>query len=113
VVQVPAVVLDEALDGVERIAFMKIDVEGFELEVLRGARRLLADGVIDCLSFEISKIPLEASGHDARAVFDLLASQGYRSYKLDEAGERFVGPFEDSEDFYANFYASRNDLSAG
>jgi FkbM family methyltransferase len=112
VVEVRAVTLDEALDGVERVAFLKIDVEGFELEVLRGASRLLSAGAVECLSFEISQVPLQASGHDARAVFELLASQGYRSYKLDEAGDGFAGPFEDSDDFYANFYASRSDLSA-
>lgn len=96
--------------GVERINFLKIDVEGFELEALRGATGLLGDGAIDCLSFEISRIPLEASGHEASAVFDLLASFGYRSYKLDETSDRFVGPFESSDDFYINFYASRQSL---
>jgi FkbM family methyltransferase len=115
VVQVPAETLDEALarGGIDRVAFLKIDVEGFELEVLGGARRLLSDGSIDVLSFEVSQVPLKASGHNARSVFELLASLGYRSYKFDEPNDRFVGPFDDSKDFYENFYASRRDLSAG
>lgn len=95
--------------GIERINFLKIDVEGFELEALNGATGLLSDGAIDCLSFEISQIPLEATGHEASAVFEVLASFGYRSYKLDETSGRFVGPFDKSDDFYTNFYASRQD----
>jgi FkbM family methyltransferase len=114
VVEVPAVTLDDALacEGVERVAFLKIDVEGFELEALNGVRRLLSDGAVDVLSFEISQVPLQASGHDARSVFELLASFDYRSYRLDEQSDRFVGPFQDSDDYYANFYASRRELSS-
>lgn len=41
-IEVPVVSLDEALDAGRRVAFLKIDCEGFELQVLRGARRLLA-----------------------------------------------------------------------
>ncbi len=68
VVAVPAVALDTALDavGVEQVDFRKIDVEGFEPEVLKGARRLLEEGAVDALSFEISSVPLEASGHAPR-----------------------------------------------
>ncbi len=113
-IEVRSETLDAAMQarGVERINFLKIDVEGFELEALQGVAGLLGDGAIDCLSFEISKVPLEASGHEASAVFELLASFGYRSYKLDETSDRFVGPFNDTDDFYTNFYASRQSLPA-
>ena len=38
---VPAVRIDEAIDSVEAPCLMKIDVQGYELEVLRGAEKLL------------------------------------------------------------------------
>ena len=98
--------------SVERIQFLKIDVEGFEIDVLKGARAILAGDSVDCLSFEISEIPLRASGHSAAEVFEFLASLGYGSYQFDEGADAFVGPFEGSQDFYANFYASRQDLRA-
>ena len=104
--------LDDAMRArsIERIQFLKIDVEGFEIDVLRGARGLLAAGAVECLSFEISEVPLKASGHTAREVFAFLESLGFGSYKFAEESDAFVGPFEDSQDFYVNFYASRQDL---
>ncbi len=39
-------------EGIERIDFLKLDVEGHELAVLRGARRMLADRLINMIQFE-------------------------------------------------------------
>jgi FkbM family methyltransferase len=38
--------------GVERIDFLKLDVEGHELAVLRGARRMLDAGAVSMIQFE-------------------------------------------------------------
>jgi FkbM family methyltransferase len=111
-VEVASVSLDDTLAslGVEQVAFLKIDVEGYEIDVLRGAQALLGAGAIACLSFEISDVPLQASGHTAAEVFEFLASHGFACYRYEDG--RFTGPFASSDDFYANFYASREDLSA-
>jgi len=39
-------------EGIERIDFLKLDVEGHELAVLRGARRMLRDRLVTMLQFE-------------------------------------------------------------
>lgn len=111
-VTVRAKSLDEVMRecGVERVNLLKIDVEGYELDALRGATGLFGSGAVDYLCFEVSQTPLKASGHEVIELFELLASFGYRCYKFDEHADSFVGPFEDSDDRYVNFYASRRDL---
>lgn len=41
-----------AAEGIDRIDFLKIDVEGHELSVLRGAERMLKTGAISIIQFE-------------------------------------------------------------
>lgn len=42
--------------GIERIDFLKIDVEGFELRVLRGAKRMIEERRIDIIQFEFNEM---------------------------------------------------------
>ncbi|MFQ5470931.1 MAG: FkbM family methyltransferase [Gammaproteobacteria bacterium] len=41
--KVPLVTLDDHLEGVGRIGFIKIDVEGYELDVIKGAQKILEE----------------------------------------------------------------------
>ena len=45
-----------AVQGIDRIHLLKIDTEGHELEVLKGATRLLAAGKIDLLHLEFNEM---------------------------------------------------------
>src|SRR5439155_1308096 len=60
--EVPTTTLDAfaATQGIERIAALKVDVEGAEGRVLRGAQELLAARRIDLLVLELSDNTLEA-----------------------------------------------------
>jgi FkbM family methyltransferase len=95
---------------IRNIDFLKLDVEGFEKQVLEGARKLLSAGRIKYLSFEISKIPLEASGTAPSEIFNLLESFGYKVYSFNSKNKKFEGPILDSTSFYDNYYSSRDDL---
>ena len=52
--QVEVTTLDQfcATEGIDHIDFLKLDVEGHELAILNGARRLLAEGAISIVQFE-------------------------------------------------------------
>jgi FkbM family methyltransferase len=56
--------------------YLKVDVQGYELEVLRGAERLLKR--IDLVEAELSLVPLYRGGPLYREVIDHLDSRGFR-----------------------------------
>ncbi|HZU97480.1 MAG TPA: FkbM family methyltransferase [Planctomycetota bacterium] len=80
-VEVVADPLDELLDGVP-IGVMKIDVEGHELQVLRGSERILREGnVRDCVFEEHATYPTEVTRS--------LESHGFRIFRI---ARQFRGP---------------------
>lgn len=85
--------LDEYFDGLGEcnVRLLKCDAEGHELEVFRGARRLLT-GVRPCLLFECERRH-RASGR-VDDVFDWLQELGYRGYFIDRKGPRDIREFD-------------------
>lgn len=97
------------------IDFLKIDVEGFEKEVLAGANALLENNLIKFIQFEISDVPLSSSGKTPRDIVDFLKKYNYLVFSFDAAAKRFNGPIstiQQKKGGYDNFYSSQNDLSA-
>lgn len=60
---------------VEHIDVLKIDVEGFELEVIRGAQHALRDGKVKIVQFERHADDMREDRYPV--IHDLLASTGY------------------------------------
>jgi FkbM family methyltransferase len=71
VVKVPVTTLDDDL-GDTPVAFLKIDCEGFEHRILKGAAKLL-ERQRPVLFIEVHPLGLENFGSSARAVVELLA----------------------------------------
>jgi len=83
---VPVVVLD-ALALQRPVRFIKMDVEGAEPQVVRGATRLLREDRPVILS-ELHPTQLErASGVTADAFLDQMTALGYRAHRLESGGE--------------------------
>ena len=76
----------DSLIGGRRVNGMKVDVEGFEIDVLRGASRALADQRIDLIQLEWNQASSLAVGTDRRPVAELLAGYGYRLFRPDASG---------------------------
>ena len=68
------------------VAGMKIDVEGFEIEVLRGCERALSDKRIGLIQLEWNEMSKTAVGSDRHSVADLLIKHGYALYRPDGRG---------------------------
>ena len=99
-----------AENSIKTIDFLKIDVEGYERDVLEGARNTLKAGNVTYISFEISDIPLKGARRKPEDIFNYLKEYGYLAYEFDENLIRFKGPVAMSDTFYQNFYASKKDL---
>lgn len=78
-VEVSLVTLDEVLaDVIDRIAFVKIDVEGHELSVLQGARRLV-EASRPAFVIEIADNP-NTPGARTQQVFAWMKNLGYQPF---------------------------------
>jgi FkbM family methyltransferase len=98
--------------GIDRVNFLKVDVEGFEKFVFLGASRLLSDRRVDFICFEISRDPLLGAGVKPWEVFETLESYGYLVYRFEDSKQAFMGPIHDSDEYWANYFASHQDLAA-
>jgi FkbM family methyltransferase len=76
----------DSLIGDRRVAGMKIDVEGFEIDVLRGAARALADRRIGLIQIEWNQACTSAVGTDRSPIAELLARYGYQLFRPDATG---------------------------
>lgn len=70
---------------IDKVDFMKIDVEGAELDVLQGARRSLSRGIILCVSFEFGSANIN-SRIFFRDIFDFLSEMGFSVFRVCPGG---------------------------
>lgn len=72
--------LDEVLSKhqIDRINYLKIDVDGFEPDVFAGATSLLKQGKVDALQSEFCEYWLQANGSSPQELHDLLTQSGLK-----------------------------------
>src|SRR5436190_2065187 len=75
---VPCTTLNAYLEGVPRhVTFAKMDVEGAEVRVLRGAEKSISARRIGAWLFEVNQKCLRDAGASAAELFDIFRSGGY------------------------------------
>jgi FkbM family methyltransferase len=99
---VPVTTLDELVPAHEapRVAAVKIDVEGAEVRVLKGAARLLARCRPDLL-VEVDEGHLARQGASARELRAIAEAAGYEAFRIgwDEAGDIELMPVAPGDDW--------------
>ena len=70
--------------GVDRIDFLKLDIEGSELPALRGAERLLHEGCIGCVMVETTLV--DRTRELTQKVDDLMRTAGFSSFRATRDG---------------------------
>lgn len=77
----------DSLD-IKNVAFIKIDVEGFEMNALRGSMKTIQK-FKPTMWIEINQGALEANGTSASEVEEFIRSIGYRITPFPEKGEQY------------------------
>ncbi len=82
-IDVQTVMLDSVIENykLRNIDFVKMDIEGHELEALKGARKSLEKGMIKALSFEFGSGNINSRTY-FRDFWNLLTPLGYRIYRI-------------------------------
>jgi FkbM family methyltransferase len=88
VIRVPVRTLDQVLSEqrISSVDFMKLDVEGGELDVLKGAARLLEGTSRPVILCEVQDQRTAPWGYTASDIIEYLSSRGYVWFELDENG---------------------------
>lgn len=89
---------------IDRVDFIKLDVEGAELDVLKGAAQLLQRRPRPVILAEVQDVRTLPWGYRAKEIIAYLGNRGYKWYGLSEGGyieDLDVG----ANDFEGNFVA--------
>lgn len=104
----PLTTIDDLLRGhqVESVSLMKIDVEGAEAEVLKGAVESLKAHRIKSIAMEINGGRLAKRGITTQALFGVLTEAGYQPYGPD--ADQVAQLIEEKMPLHSVFIASAN-----
>jgi len=77
---VPAQTLDAMLEtlALDRIDFLKVDVEGYELRVMQGAKRSIEAGKIRAILAEFHPVTLSRGGTSTEELLRWLEERGFQ-----------------------------------
>ncbi len=94
-------------NNIQCIDFLKIDTEGSEFDVLRGATRLLENKMISLLQFEYGGTYPDA-GITLKQVYAFLTSKAYFIYRISSRNLIYIPEWRDALETYkyANYVAS-------
>ena len=109
--RVRVVRIDDWLDKRKfgQIDFVKLDVEGAELEALKGASRLLERVPRPVILAEVQNVRTAAWGYRAKDILVHLHNKGFTWFRLSAAGT--PEPLDlNAQDFDGNFVACPNEL---
>lgn len=90
--------------NIQKIDYLKVDVEGAESDVLQGATQLLKNKAVEFIQFEISQKMLEGLNRNASTTFEILKNNGYECHRITKKGEIGEEVFG-SDSFYENYIA--------
>jgi FkbM family methyltransferase len=104
---VPMTTLDDLVFAADKYKLLKIDVEGYEIEVLAGAERLLADEKLIGILIEINGSG-ERFGYSDDHIHNQLLEKGFSPYIYEPVRRRLL--LQDSYGTHNTLYLNNKDL---
>jgi FkbM family methyltransferase len=88
IVHVPSVTLDSFIESqpICEVALLKVDVEGYEEIVFKGAERLLSTGIAKTIYYEVDPARTRKAGFDPAAASRRLLAHRYKLHTPDDSG---------------------------
>ena len=107
-IDVEIVSLDEHGFNNKFLDFVKIDVEGYEFDVLKGMKNILDKSMVKFIQFEYGGTYLDA-GTKLNDLIEYLGNYGYKVYSFN--GEKFTHLINFNDDYrYDNFIATKENI---
>ena len=113
-IEIEAVNLDEFLKNCQQIDVIKIDIQGFEMDAIKGMRHILTNNHNIRILSEFWPYGLKMSGYSAIEYYENLVNLGFDIFMFTEKGLIFLnidavqGMMLLDKKHYFNIYASRN-----
>ena len=92
--EVEKISVDDFVGRKFKVDFIKMDIQGFETEAIRGMAKTLSDNQDVNLFIEFWPYGLKQAGSSAAVLFDLVAENGFQIYRIHEQG---LKPFSRDE----------------